>query len=155
MLVGGFAAIRTINSCHLLSIFVPSTLPTLYLHHPYLSRSMCCHYLHLVGDTGACVDLESLFSLHSEEYSSWPHFESGGPSLGSPSNPWPWVSPPPLFCPFSLAEVFCSKLVLGPPQVLGLLYEVTSLSNLKGSSPRPHTVIFCFQSHTLCHFLST
>lgn len=42
-----------------------------------------------VGETGACVDIEPLLSLQSEEGSSWPDFESGGLSLGSPLNPWP------------------------------------------------------------------
>lgn len=69
MLVGSVAAILTINSCHLLSIYsCPSTLPTLYLHHPhdfwkYVIVST------FFGGTGF-GDLESLLQPTSEEDSS-------------------------------------------------------------------------------------
>lgn len=88
--------IHAISSYHLQTILVHA----LYLHCIYVisptPETMCCYKLRFVGGTGACVDIEPLSSLQSEEGSSWPHFESGGPSFGSPSNPWPWVSLSPL-----------------------------------------------------------
>lgn len=56
----------------------------------------------------------------------------------------------PLLCSFSLAGVFCSKLVLGLLQIPGLLNDITSPSDLKGSSGS-YAAMFCPQSHTLSY----
>lgn len=143
VLTRGFAAIHTINSCHLLSIYsCPKHFTCIIFTLSSQVLKVRAFIIFILLARWTSGDLESLLHLRSEGGSSWPHFKSGRPSLGSPSNPWLWVSLPPLLCSFSLAGVFCSKLVLGLLQIPGLLNDITSPSDLKGYSGSCATM-FC------------
>lgn len=114
MLIRGFATIHAINSCHLLTILVQA----LYLHYIYVifttPGSMCCYKLHFVGETGACVDIEPLSSLQSEEGFT-----------GLTLKPWPWVSLSPL-----LPLLSGRSLLFQPYSCKSLAFCMTSLPYL-------------------------
>lgn len=115
MLVGGFATIHTIYSCHLLNIY---SCPKHFTYIIFTSSPQLLELyaviISILSERCACVDLESLLHLQSEDDSSWPRSESGGASLGSPPKAWRWSLPLPSGAPSlclgpSVPTLFCAS----------------------------------------------